>query len=570
MKHLAHSLLAAALLLGAPAFAQPADPAAAAVSEALRLGGEGDIAGAIARLEAVPRTTAPRPLLSLLGALYLDAGRTTDAMNVLAPLAADPAADPAVLFNAFRAAAAAGEKERARQWLERSAAQAPASPAARQLGMILASEGKVVEAYAKLRPWVLAEPSDGDARVAAAGLAVQLERPAEALQLLDGLDTAAPALRLLRGRALVQAGKPADAVALLRPLLANHPEGMEAEVRRSLAEAYLGAGQAGEAVTVLSGHTAHPATVVLLARAERLSKRTAKARELLTPLVSQLPADRTKVGDPRPPARAAAEYAYALLDEGKAGEAVPWLEKSVALFEADAEAWTALSRAYAAAGRAADADKARERLAGVQRASQRAAVELPRLGGARAGMPTTGGPLAGAAPPPGTAPVPMPEGMEEAVRIMGERPADALALTRKAKLAAPTDLRPRMLEVRLLLALRRNEEALDAAEAALSMGPDRPELLYQRGAVLLALRRLDEGERDLRRALELAPSYTPAMNDLGVLLASKGRPDEAIPLFERVLQINPGDPMAKASLERARNAPQPQPPKLPARPPSGG
>jgi Flp pilus assembly protein TadD len=120
-----------------------------------------------------------------------------------------------------------------------------------------------------------------------------------------------------------------------------------------------------------------------------------------------------------------------------------------------------------------------------------------------------------------------------------------------------------MLEVRLLLTLRRLQEALDAADSALTLGPDRPELVYQRGAVLVALQRHAEAERDFRRALELAPTYVPALNDLGVLLTLRGNPDEAEALFRRALAVNPGDPLAKAGLDRLRDLPQPEPPRLP-------
>ena len=43
------------------------------------------------------------------------------------------------------------------------------------------------------------------------------------------------------------------AVALLKPLLAKHPQGMDLEVRRSLAEAELLAGQPAEAVKLIDG-----------------------------------------------------------------------------------------------------------------------------------------------------------------------------------------------------------------------------------------------------------------------------------------------------------------------------
>src|SRR5205814_3245985 len=130
---------------------------------------------------------------------------------------------------------------------------APASPAGRDLGMELAREGKVLEAYALLRPWVGGNPTDGDARLMAASLAVTLERPVEAQIFLQGLDQNDPAIRLLQAKTLVLAGEGDEAVRLTEPLLAKHPAGMELEVRRTLAQAYLLVGKPTEAVALLQG-----------------------------------------------------------------------------------------------------------------------------------------------------------------------------------------------------------------------------------------------------------------------------------------------------------------------------
>ena len=48
------------------------------------------------------------PLLSLVGALYLEVGRPKDALAVLKPLADPEDSQPAVLYNAGRAAVMAG------------------------------------------------------------------------------------------------------------------------------------------------------------------------------------------------------------------------------------------------------------------------------------------------------------------------------------------------------------------------------------------------------------------------------------------------------------------------------
>ena len=76
-----------------------------------------------------------------------------------------------------------------------------------------------------LRPWALRNPSDAEARLVAANLAVQLERADDAIQLLSGMPESDPAIRLLHGKALVLKKDGPGAVALLTPLLANHPAG---------------------------------------------------------------------------------------------------------------------------------------------------------------------------------------------------------------------------------------------------------------------------------------------------------------------------------------------------------
>ena len=136
--------------------------------------------------------------------------------------------------------------------------------------------------------------------MAAASLALQLERPQEAEELLLEQSQDDPAIRLLRGRIQTAKGDGAGAVALLEPLLAKHPQGMDLELRRALAEAYLAAQRPAEAAKMLAGKTGnHPALVLLLGRAEHRAGNAAAALATLKPFADKLPADRSAVGDPR-------------------------------------------------------------------------------------------------------------------------------------------------------------------------------------------------------------------------------------------------------------------------------
>jgi tetratricopeptide (TPR) repeat protein len=529
---------------GAPA--QPAAPAAPTdplMNEALKKVEAGDVAGAVQMLES-RRNELKVPALSLLGALYLQANRPQDALAVLKPLADLEGANPAVLYNASRAAAAVGQNENARTYLIRAALQAPASPAARDLGFAMMREGKVVEAYGLLVPWVLRNPQDGDARLMAASLALVLERPDEAEGLLAGLPADDPAIRLMRGRALAQKGNGKEAVALLKPLLDKHPQGMDLEVRRALAEAYLAAGEPAQTLQLLQGHTGnHPGLVLLLGRAQRRSGNATAAMATLKPLADQIPADPAKISDPRPAVGIAIEYGSLLIEAGRAKEAVPYLEKATTLHPQGQEGWKTLAQALDAAGRKDDAQKARAKAAEIAQAAARPAAPPPPPAPAQGSAPQQGAPAQ---------PV-MSEHMQEAMRMMAQGQSQkALEAVQREIKAVPSDLRPRVIEVQLLLVLQHPAEALQAAEAALQLQPNNPDLIYQRGVVQMARKDMAAAEKDLRRALEIAPRHTAAMNDLAVLLMSTGRAPEAKPLLEQALKINPQDQMASRNLEQLR------------------
>ena len=531
-------LLAAPLLIAqapaqAPPAAQPAvDPRVQAVID---LAEAGKAAEAIKKLEALPKELLTPPVQSLGGALYLQVNRPQAALQVLKPLADAEGAEAAVLYNAGRAALLVGQVDEARVYLTRSVFKQPASPAARDLGFITARDGRVVEAYSMLRPWALRNPEDTDARVMAASLALQLERPDDAAQLIAGLPEKEPGLQLLRGKILVQKKDGPGAVALLRPLLANHPEGMDLEVRRNLAEAELLAGHPSETIKLLQGRTdAHPTLALLLAKALRQSGASAAAAVALKPLADALPADASGLGDPRPAAGIAMEYGGLLMDAGKAQEAVPFLEKATRYHPQNPEAWKSLARALEAAGRK---DDARQALAQAEKAAK-----PPE-------KPAAPAPAAAAAAP---AEAPMSDALQNALRLAAQGQVEPALGAVRQEIGISKDPRARMLEVRLLLQLRRPDDALKAVEAALQTDADNPDYLYLRGAVEMSQQRWATAEQDLRKTLQLAPQHTAAMNDLAVLLMNLNKKTEARGLLEQVLRINPQDRTAAANLERLK------------------
>jgi Flp pilus assembly protein TadD len=551
------SLALAVLLLALPALpvgAQTGQQPAAdqSIQEAVKMAGAGNLTGAIQKLEALRKQNqvTPLPVLSLLGAYYLQAKKPQEALAVLKPIADTETADPAVLYNAGRAAFALGQKDVWLGYLQRAAQKAPASPAARDLGLVYMRQGQVVEAYGFLRPWALTNPNDRDSRLAAASLAVQLERPQEAEQLVLNMSQDDPSIRLLRGRIQMQKGDGPGALALLEPLQAKHPQGMDLEVRRSLAEAYLLANRPADAVKTLTGKAGnHPALVLLLGRAQHRAGNAQAALATLKPLADKLPPDPSTLGDPRPAAGIAVEYGSLLLEGGHAAEALPVLEKATRLYPTSRDAWQALAKAYDAAGRKAEAAKARTQAEQIALAAARPPAHPASQPSQAAAPKAPAAPGPGQPPPPSAGQTLSPE-MQEAMSLASQNRLDeALTQVRKILARSPNSPPARALELRLLLRLDHADEALRITEEMLRKRPNDPDLVYQRGAVQMARKNWVAAEKDLRHALELEPRQTGAMNDLAVLLINQGRKAEAQTLLQKVLQINPGDQNAATNLK---------------------
>jgi Flp pilus assembly protein TadD len=552
--------------------ASPDDPR---LQKAIGLAKAGKFKEAIGELEDMrkKRVASPRAL-SMLGALYAQVGKPAEALAVLRPLADAPDAEPATLYNAGRAALMLKQPAVAQGYFMRSVALDAASPSARELGLLLAHQGQVVESYRMLRPWSLANPTDGEALLTAAALALLLERPGEAEQMIAGMPQDDPAIVLMRAKILIQKGDGAPAAKLLTPLLMNHPQGMESEIRRALAEADLLVGQPQQAVALLKGKTeGHPSVALVLARAQHNSGDALGGLVTLRPFADRLPEDAKGVPDPRVAAAIAVEYGTLLADAGRAQEAVTVLERATRIEPNRPEPWQALGKVLSATGRKDEGQRAMARATALAATrvvdpQKRSAPEPPaRPGttGSSAAPPAAAGsaaasPAAGASPgaPAATSGQGAPEAalpaeLQEAVRLMREKkPDEALGAVRRRLAAHPEDVQARTFEVRLLLMQNRAQEALTVTETALKAQPGNADLTYDRGAAHMALHHFDDAEKDFRQAIALAPDQVAAMNDLAVLLSLKGNRAEAQQLLERILQLHPGDPAATASLEVLR------------------
>ena len=271
-KHLLPPFLALTLLalpLAAQTKLAPPPPQAEkTIQSALETAQKGDVKGAIALLEPLNKPGTHPAVLSLLGSLYLETGRPKDALALLGPIAETDAAGPLILHNAARAALALNQQAKAEKYLKLAVAKAPGSPAARDLGLLLGSQGRLEESYLQLRPWALAHADDAEARLSAAYDAVELERVPEATELLQGLPDDTPRVRLLRGRLQLMQQKPREGMALLEPLLQNGPPELNLSVRRYLAEGHLAVGESKAAVELLKGKVGDdPSLAVLLSKA---------------------------------------------------------------------------------------------------------------------------------------------------------------------------------------------------------------------------------------------------------------------------------------------------------------
>ncbi|HEX4495363.1 MAG TPA: tetratricopeptide repeat protein [Thermoanaerobaculia bacterium] len=498
----------------------------------------GELTGAIGLLEPLNKPGVHPAVLSLLGTLYLESGRPKEALALLGPLAETGTAGPLILSGAGRAAFALGQNATAEKYLRSAVAKEPDSLASRDLGLVLGSQGRLAESYVLLRPWTTAHPEDAEARLSAAYDALELDRAPEAAELLKGLPADNPRVRLLQGRFLLTQQKPREGLATLEPLLKDGPPALDLSVRRYLAEGHVALGESSAAIELLKGKVGDdPSLAVLLGRAYYRNGNPTEAIAVLEPFARTL-----LVGAPASPgeqslmADLAFEYGQALVAASKWPEAIKALDRATQLNPASLQGWQLLGRAQLASGQKEDANRSMEKVRQLQSAQP---SNTSRMNAQQsADTDPTGRNLAAAT----------------ALANSGHLD-QALAMVRQEAKLQPADPRPHATEVVLLISAKRPQDALKAAEAALSTAPGNPDYVYLRGAARMALKDLPGAEQDFRQALTIKPDHVGALSDLAVLLSSTGKKDEARQLLQKVLAIRPGDPVATANLKSLNGAP---------------
>lgn len=510
---------------GQPSF-QP-DPEAmlsGAGEEAYGLLQAGNAEAALARLQTAQQageiTLVDR---SLLGTLYLEAGKAQEAYDVLAPVA-ETSKDPALLYNAGRAALAVGQGDQGVAWLERSAAAVPVSPAGRTMGLIRAQQTRCSESLQWLRPWLESTPGDTEARLLAAMCSLELKRTRDAVALLQGLPTSDPRVGVLRAQLLIQQNDPVSALVILEPLMERHPPEMTADVTRLTGEAYLNSGRAAEAVTLLSSVEPRGPRLTLL-----YTEALYRTGDLDAALVELKPVAESALGkDIKHPliAQAISDYGRILVAAGRAEEALPFLSRATELLPDRIETWKSYGEALTAAGRRDEARKALETFRTVQQKQ----TQDRRAAEAVAQDPTAAT-------------------LAQARKAAVDGNYDAALRSLRQEMAiSPEDIRPHLLYVQILLAAGRNDEALSGAAETATRFADNADAAYQQGAVKMVAGDKPGAETSFRRALELDPGHVASLNDLAVLLATRGERAEAKALAQRLVDAKPDDAKAQQLL----------------------
>lgn len=87
--------------------------------------------------------------------------------------------------------------------------------------------------------------------------------------------------------------------------------------------------------------------------------------------------------------------------------------------------------------------------------------------------------------------------------------------------------------------LGKHDRALASYNRALSIQPDHPEALKNRGIALRLMKRFDESLASFDRALAARPDYVDAFNNRGITLNELGRNTEALAAYDRALAVQP-------------------------------
>ncbi len=109
-----------------------------------------------------------------------------------------------------------------------------------------------------------------------------------------------------------------------------------------------------------------------------------------------------------------------------------------------------------------------------------------------------------------------------------------------------------------LMEAGRKEDALKAAEMAVSLDPDDVRANYALGHILRLDGQKPAALNALSKAVAAEPDFMPAVYEEGMLLADNGSLHEAMQSFTKYLNAMPGDPSATQAIESIREQMRPE------------
>jgi len=131
------------------------------------------------------------------------------------------------------------------------------------------------------------------------------------------------------------------------------------------------------------------------------------------------------------------------------------------------------------------------------------------------------------------------------------RPEDALPHYERALLLRPDFVQARRGHANVLRALGRLEDAAVSYRLALALQPGNPELHFDLADVLAEAGQPDQAIVVFRQALTLDPGALGVLNNLGNALMAHGQPEEALAHYRRAIVLDPANPQARYNLARA-------------------
>lgn len=212
------------------------------------------------------------------------------------------------------------------------------------------------------------------------------------------------------------------------------------------------------------------------------------------------------------------KHADALLDMGRAAEALQSAQKALALDIQQSEAWFEACRALLAMDRAEEALSHAEE--GLQRKPESSWGH--RLRSTALSMLSR-----------------HTEALEEADEALRLAPEEPLAMRRRA---------------RCLYSLDRDEEALSQVDAAISLDPESHYGYSLRSSITLYLKRFEEAEVAARKGLELRPDSVELLSRLGDILRKKGAHLDAMSAYRDAIRADPTDRRPKRGMKESAEA----------------